>query len=540
MARFTRYCFVVVLAVTACTVDDTTSTTKATDGVTTTTTAIGDDTPNDRSVAIITDATEVVGGASVELTAVGLGDNPTWSVDEGSIVGRGAMATYTAPKTLGEFEVTASDGSATASVSVLVYEATIYDTDFATSIGEEWTTDRTTTSPSGEQFLGEFGDNWISLSFEELPTHDEVSITFDLYVLRSWDGLSEEDSWVLEIDGTPVISTTFSNGESLQAWPGNLPYASNPARSGATSNETLGYWYETENDHSDSIYRVERAFFHEGEELVLDFAGNHLGELSDESWGIDNIEVKISQTPPSTTRPEPSLLIDIDGRDMTVRGAVPDPSVETTVVNAAADHFGGWNLTLDLEPLEGALTPRWTTQLADILEDLEDAVDLTLEFGLRAGSADGSVVTDRYRGEIIDLVESQIGKNGTVSDSIELIVDQSLVDHITNSEVYFDTGSSAIKPEAEITLDGIADILMANERMGVIAIGHTDVTGADQANEWLSWERAEAAIAYMESRGVPHDRLTVNGKGSEEPARQGDTPDAYSANRRVEFIVLDG
>jgi hypothetical protein len=37
-------------------------------------------------------------------------------------------------------------------------------------------------------FLGEFGSQAITLTLQDLPDHSLVTITFDLYLIRSWDG----------------------------------------------------------------------------------------------------------------------------------------------------------------------------------------------------------------------------------------------------------------------------------------------------------------------------------------------------------------
>ncbi|MCA9194793.1 MAG: VCBS repeat-containing protein, partial [Planctomycetales bacterium] len=71
---------------------------------------------------------------------------------------------------------------------------TVYSVDFggASPALEAWTSQSLATSPSGEQYLGPFAKDHVSLTIGSnstpLPPHDELTISFDLYLVGLWFG----------------------------------------------------------------------------------------------------------------------------------------------------------------------------------------------------------------------------------------------------------------------------------------------------------------------------------------------------------------
>ncbi len=64
--------------------------------------------------------------------------------------------------------------------------------------------------------------------------------------------------------------------------------------------------------------------------------------------------------------------------------------------------------------------------------------------------------------------------------------------------------------------------------------GHTDARGSDTFNAALSQRRAAAVVAFLESMGVPAERLQAKGHGESKP--RSDDPFA-AINRRVEATI---
>lgn len=107
------------------------------------------------------------------------------------------------------------------------------------------------------------------------------------------------------------------------------------------------------------------------------------------------------------------------------------------------------------------------------------------------------------------------------------------------SDVSFDVGRSAIKPNFAPVLNQFATSLNQNPVTTVTIIGHTDNTGSDAINNPLSVDRADAARDYLVSRGVARTRIVTDGRGSREPIADNSTQQGRDKNRRVEIYVAE-
>ena len=104
--------------------------------------------------------------------------------------------------------------------------------------------------------------------------------------------------------------------------------------------------------------------------------------------------------------------------------------------------------------------------------------------------------------------------------------------------VQFVTGSAVLTTGAKTELNKGAKIL--NEQYPDIKVsieGHTDNTGKPDKNQTLSEKRAAAVKAYLVSKKVAGDRLTVVGHGQDQPIADNATKEGKAKNRRVEFKV---
>lgn len=107
------------------------------------------------------------------------------------------------------------------------------------------------------------------------------------------------------------------------------------------------------------------------------------------------------------------------------------------------------------------------------------------------------------------------------------------------SDVSFDVGRSAIKPNFAPILNQFATSLNQNPVTTVTIIGHTDSTGSDAVNNPLSIDRADSARDYLVSRGVARTRIATDGRGSREPVADNNTQQGRDKNRRVEIYVAE-
>lgn len=105
------------------------------------------------------------------------------------------------------------------------------------------------------------------------------------------------------------------------------------------------------------------------------------------------------------------------------------------------------------------------------------------------------------------------------------------------SDVSFDTGKAAIKPNFQPILDQFASGLRNNPNAEVRIVGHTDNTGTDAINNPLSIERAGSTRDYLIARGVRSNAFKIDGMGSRQPIADNNTPAGRGQNRRVEIFV---
>ena len=106
--------------------------------------------------------------------------------------------------------------------------------------------------------------------------------------------------------------------------------------------------------------------------------------------------------------------------------------------------------------------------------------------------------------------------------------------------VHFEHGSAELDEDSHELLDQVALAIKAHPEMKVRVEGHTDDTGPDDVNMRLSQQRAETVRRYMIRKGVSPSRIEAKGYGESQPLKQGTSERARAANRRVEFIVIDG
>jgi len=107
------------------------------------------------------------------------------------------------------------------------------------------------------------------------------------------------------------------------------------------------------------------------------------------------------------------------------------------------------------------------------------------------------------------------------------------------SDLSFDSGQYHIKPGLHAVLDRFATTLNQNPVTTVRIIGHTDNVGSDATNNPLSVNRAAATRDYLVSRGVASKRISIDGRGEQEPIADNATAAGRAKNRRVEIFVAE-
>ncbi len=148
----------------------------------------------------------------------------------------------------------------------------------------------------------------------------------------------------------------------------------------------------------------------------------------------------------------------------------------------------------------------------------------------------------RYRSEFFGRLREILGNR----PEIRVVGDR----FVFQSEVFFDRGSAALRPEARPELDKLASALLDLEKQiptdipWVLRVdGHTDtrpIATAQFPSNWeLSAARAISVVQYLIGRGLRAERLVAAGFGEFQPLDSAAGEEAFSRNRRIELKLTE-
>lgn len=101
----------------------------------------------------------------------------------------------------------------------------------------------------------------------------------------------------------------------------------------------------------------------------------------------------------------------------------------------------------------------------------------------------------------------------------------------------FEPGTSVLTSTSAAQLPAIIERASARPGGEIVVTGHTDRQGADDANDRLSLERAQAVRALLVERGFNADRIEAVGRGEREPLVPTDDDVVEPRNRRADIEV---
>jgi len=159
--------------------------------------------------------------------------------------------------------------------------------------------------------LGNYNNGEFNLTISDLPKHDLVDISFDLYIHGSWEGvqninsISGPDIWAMTVDNNSVIYTTFANFDCAanafcppQSYPGNYPAQSYNPKTGASEVDLPAICDELNNTNGTTLYKIHKSISHSSATLLIQCLDklvqtNVTDAKCDESWSVDNIVIKV-------------------------------------------------------------------------------------------------------------------------------------------------------------------------------------------------------------------------------------------------------
>jgi peptidoglycan-associated lipoprotein len=103
--------------------------------------------------------------------------------------------------------------------------------------------------------------------------------------------------------------------------------------------------------------------------------------------------------------------------------------------------------------------------------------------------------------------------------------------------VYFDFDRSAVKQGEKEKISAAADYIKKTPQYRMMLEGHCDWHGTAEYNMGLGDRRAQEVKKFLQTLGIPADKLQILSKGSLGAVEKG-TEEQMSKDRRVDFVIL--
>jgi len=208
----------------------------------------------------------------------------------------------------------------------------------------------------------------------------------------------------------------------------------------------------------------------------------------------------------------------------TLSGTVEDKSSHTPlsgVVVRITDKTNG-----EIRQVESSLDGKFNIQL-------EPASDFSL-----------SARRSNYISNIENISTRGLNRSATLYVKLLLGIEEARADKtIRLNNIYYATGSSALRPEASSDLDRLVLFMKDNPSVNIEVASHTDSRGSAESNMQLSKRRAEEVLKYLTGKGISGHRIMAKGYG-ETRLLNGCadgvkcTEEQHEQNRRTEFRVI--
>lgn len=156
--------------------------------------------------------------------------------------------------------------------------------------------------------LGQYNNGNFILTVNNLPKHDLITISFDLYIHDNWRGQllpDGPDTWEMLVDNMSYINTTFSNLECKswnicppQSYPDDYPNSNHNPRTGAYRTDLPGVCSMLNSPTGTTLYKIKKTFKHSNQSIILQCLdklnqSNYPNPKCEKSWSVDNISIKV-------------------------------------------------------------------------------------------------------------------------------------------------------------------------------------------------------------------------------------------------------
>jgi outer membrane protein OmpA-like peptidoglycan-associated protein/Tol biopolymer transport system component len=110
--------------------------------------------------------------------------------------------------------------------------------------------------------------------------------------------------------------------------------------------------------------------------------------------------------------------------------------------------------------------------------------------------------------------------------------------NIILKNIFFNSAKYDLLPESILELKRLVLLMNENPTIKIQINGYTDNIGKDADNKLLSEARAKSVVAYLNTQGIPINRLLFKGFGATNPISSNETEDGRALNRRTEMVIV--
>ncbi|PIY05988.1 MAG: hypothetical protein COZ21_03540, partial [Bacteroidetes bacterium CG_4_10_14_3_um_filter_31_20] len=138
-------------------------------------------------------------------------------------------------------------------------------------------------------------------------------------------------------------------------------------------------------------------------------------------------------------------------------------------------------------------------------------------------------------------VSQLLNKKDTVNKNFEKQIDFKMLPekerkYVYINYLYYETGKSDIEKKYLQTLNGILQLLLLNDNLGVEIHGYSDIIGEEEANMELSKIRAFNVMEFIVSKQIESRRITMTAHGETGTEKSEKEMQQY---RKVEIKVFE-
>jgi hypothetical protein len=151
---------------------------------------------------------------------------------------------------------------------------------------------------AGTNVIGNFNNTVLNLVIDNMPNHNMVYVSFDLYTHDKWEGNRVGlpgivDVWNVRVNEEFHLSTTFSNIRSQpQSFPEWIGDSKNISRGNAIDTLLPGNCLWEAQPNGTSKYKIAFARPHTSSNFTLSLNDALQGSYCEKSWSIDNILIE--------------------------------------------------------------------------------------------------------------------------------------------------------------------------------------------------------------------------------------------------------